>query len=333
MKRSKKHRQLSYEDVMNRYGQSRHHHKHQAKAPQYSISKTFDDGEVLVQRNPSPDFIEYVVQSSVTDIDFEEYVVQSSLSDDGAYDEYTVPGLSSSSPMALSFSEEIVEEMPNPAADYMPTPAYDVAHEYQVDVLDPLQPATPSPTWQDAILQPNEEPVPTPASSRRTTQEVARPQATDDDFTADMEAILKGEKMYDPNTKQLVDKNQSPKPPVVNTNGDGMFNPKNSEHAIFDKIAQSMQYANAYDLGTVDLGQRFSDFDTITDIENRAATTQSKTTKATTFSQDKRTTAADFIEDLDAIRKANLPKDNAAANEPVADVKADEEIEKINSTP
>lgn len=36
-----------------------------------------------------------------------------------------------------------------------------------------------------------------------------------------------------------------------------------SEHAIFDRIAQNMRYATAYDLGSVDLERRFDDFDRV----------------------------------------------------------------------
>jgi hypothetical protein len=41
-------------------------------------------------------------------------------------------------------------------------------------------------------------------------------------------------------------------------------------HAIFDRIAQSMEYANAFDVGTVELQKRFEDFDRIDDLKRGA---------------------------------------------------------------
>lgn len=91
-------------------------------------------------------------------------------------------------------------------------------------------------------------------------------QQEDDDasFAADLTAILQGQKQYDAATKQVMptdrrDRNSEPSgnrnpSPVADNFG-------NNEHAIFDKIAQSMKLANAYDLGTVALEQRFDAFD------------------------------------------------------------------------
>jgi uncharacterized protein YycO len=42
-----------------------------------------------------------------------------------------------------------------------------------------------------------------------------------------------------------------------------------NEHAIFDKISQSMQYANSYDLGSIDLENRFESFDREMDKEEK----------------------------------------------------------------
>jgi len=96
----------------------------------------------------------------------------------------------------------------------------------------------------------------------------AAPGSADDGFAADLEAILKGEKVYDPTTKRTVDKGDlsekraaPPPPPPPVPAGDGQ--------TIFERIAQSMQYANAYDLGTVELRDRFAAFDREVDQKKR----------------------------------------------------------------
>ncbi len=84
-----------------------------------------------------------------------------------------------------------------------------------------------------------------------------------DEFIADMEAILSGKKVFDPASKKTVGKEQfapaQENMPVMH--GSDSKNPQ----AIFDKIAQSMQFANSYDLGTVELENRFADFDRVID--------------------------------------------------------------------
>uniref|UniRef100_UPI001BB281B9 hypothetical protein n=1 Tax=Microbacterium sp. 2FI TaxID=2502193 RepID=UPI001BB281B9 len=77
---------------------------------------------------------------------------------------------------------------------------------------------------------------------------------SDDDLAADMQAILTGQKVYDPAAGGMRDRSASPPPPPppVETK---------NEQAIFDRIAESMAYANAFDLGTVELSRRFDAFD------------------------------------------------------------------------
>src|SRR4051794_29246041 len=41
----------------------------------FSLSTSFDDGEILQQAKTNDHFQEYVVQSAITDIPFEEYVI------------------------------------------------------------------------------------------------------------------------------------------------------------------------------------------------------------------------------------------------------------------
>lgn len=88
----------------------------------------------------------------------------------------------------------------------------------------------------------------------------------DDDarFAADLTAILQGQKQYDAATKQVMptDRRNRNAEPSGNRNPTPVADDfASNEHAIFDKIAQSMKLANAYDLGTVALEQRFDAFD------------------------------------------------------------------------
>src|SRR4029450_10065686 len=121
--------------------------------------------------------------------------------------------------------------------------------------------------------------------------------------------------------------------------------PDGNGQAIFDRIAQSMQYANAYDLGTVELENRFADFDKISDIQQRAPV-EGKAAAPPVRSREPASAAPvgseDFIQDLDAIRQQQAPVSAPPATpqppaapsvnaEPRIDV--DAEIEALNLTP
>jgi hypothetical protein len=89
---------------------------------------------------------------------------------------------------------------------------------------------------------------------------------------------------------------------------------KNSQ-AIFDRIAQSMQYANAYNLGTMELANRFNDFDAMADLQAKAAARVPAAAPAPGAATAPRTgsqvepavDSEDFIRDLDAIRSQTAP--------------------------
>jgi hypothetical protein len=91
----------------------------------------------------------------------------------------------------------------------------------------------------------------------------------DDDFLSDMKSILSGEKTYDPARKKTVQKSEAREDAAGNAPPRPSSAP--NEQAIFDRIAQSMQYANAFDLGTVELENRFADFDRLAEIQKRPA--------------------------------------------------------------
>jgi hypothetical protein len=104
--------------------------------------------------------------------------------------------------------------------------------------------------------------------------------ADEHELAADLQAILSGASVYDPASGRTVPRDQlgaapaSGGPPArprsVDASGDTVGQPAPGHaHAIFDAIAESMQYANKYDLGTIDLDDRFDDFDRISDLEEQ----------------------------------------------------------------
>lgn len=170
-------------------------------------------------------------------------------------------------------------------------------------------PQAPSPT------QPNQlEPLREPAKHANGNGGSAKasPRTSDDEFEADLQSILTGRKVFDPVSGRTVEKDkiadsratpQAPPPPPPASSGDGQ--------AIFDRIAQSMQYANAYDLGTVELQNRFADFDRMAELQRRAKkdTARVKTTPPGLVAHKPPTKpdGQEFLQDLDAIRTHQAP--------------------------
>jgi len=143
----------------------------------------------------------------------------------------------------------------------------------------------------------------TPSDSTTEAKKSTSNKAEDeDDFEADIKAILSGKKVYDPAsgktvTRDEVSDTQKKAPPPPSANGDGQ--------AIFDRIAQSMEYANAFDLGTVELQNRFSDFDRADDLRRQSKLHTGKsgqTETASSRSSPVKSSHEEFIKDLDAIR-------------------------------
>jgi hypothetical protein len=256
------------------------------KRPAMALSFSRDDGEVLMQRPSRRRRPRYGYQQSTDTPVFEEYV----LTNDAAAND----AVATQSSVAMS-------------VDAAPSDDGNIREEYTVDILAPLEdsPGTDSRTAPDeykpaapALRQVEETP-----HHPHEHAELSHAKVTDDDIIGDLEAILKGEKVYDPQSKSTVDKNKlsgsqstSNDPPAPNA-GDGQ--------AIFDRIAQSMTYANAYDLGTVELENRFSDFDRMSELQEKAAQDKKKKSEyAQSYSvfPSPKVDNADFLEDLDAIR-------------------------------
>lgn len=128
------------------------------------------------------------------------------------------------------------------------------------------EPAGPPPTSPApaATPAPPASPPGSPASPTPTAQA-----ASEDEFLADMKAILSGQKAYDPATKSLTDRHAIAVPPEARDNPPAPpasqppphVPPPGGGHDIFQRIAQSMEYAGAYDLGSVELENRFAQFD------------------------------------------------------------------------
>jgi hypothetical protein len=110
------------------------------------------------------------------------------------------------------------------------------------------------------------EPTPIPVPARADVMPVPQPQAEaqtilgDQELLADLRAIFQSPKTYE----------ERPRPPAPEKE----VPLKPSEHAIFDKIAQNMHFANAYDLGSYAMEQRLQQFDREIDAERRAAERQ-----------------------------------------------------------
>jgi hypothetical protein len=162
---------------------------------------------------------------------------------------------------------------------------------------------------------PHTAPVQNPDASTAKSQ--SEPSASDDDFVADMKAILEGKGVYDPasgRTRAKQELKEYPREQVSDQKSvagfQGRMDEPSESQKIFDRIAQSMQYAGAYDLGTVDLENRFTDFDKADDTAKKAAAEKKSQPKPVPRKPDAETRnvgTADFLEDMDAIKKQDQP--------------------------
>lgn len=126
-----------------------------------------------------------------------------------------------------------------------------------------------------------------------------------DDFISDLEAILKGQKKFDPDKKEFVETNSTKEKPVQKDSDGNPF--KDSEHAIFDKIKENMAYANAYDLGEIQVQKMFKEFDK--KFEEQEKSNDKKTSKNPHITDNYKATAMDFIHDMDKIIKPDAKQD------------------------
>ena len=97
-------------------------------------------------------------------------------------------------------------------------------------------------------------------------------EVSDEEFARDIGEILKGQKVYDAEQKKAVSRTETNLPQALKPEKsepaksavpkDDVLDPSKNEHKIFEKIAQSMQYANSYDLGAIALEEKFEKMET-----------------------------------------------------------------------
>ncbi len=294
--------------ISNYYGKSPCKKKANGKSAA-RVTKDSDDGETLEHRKNGK-CAEYVVQRSLS---------ESALSSG----EYVVQRRASSAATSFSTGPDSPEQS-------------SATEECRVDVLQSLQQsASPGAIGSSTAAQTFtanagvSHPLPTPPQAP-STKDKARAGA--DDFAADLKAILSGQSVYDPRDKTTkprgkVDRESAS--PASNGDG-GRPSPESAnQHEIFDRIAQSMEYANSFDLGTVELQKRLGDFDTFYDLKNKAK--NKGMTKATTKAMSAASApapaasvpkagSADFIRDLDAIRSQHSDAQRATGLSEAASV-------------
>jgi hypothetical protein len=254
-----------------RYGEPRHDKRH--KHAESALSLSYDDGEMISA--PGVGVAEYVVQKSAP-VAIEEYVVPCA-------------GLSAHS---MSMDLRTPADPPDPAG---------ATEEYGVDILQPLRAGLAPSSARFARL--SEDSTPRTAMPVRSSQpaEESQSKPTDDDFMADMQSILTGQKAYDPVAKKTMPKDALDAARLPSA-GPRAPEPENGT-AIFDRIAQSMQYANKYDLGTVELQNRFSDFDRNSELQQRSIEKKAPASSPGVKSPPSALDNSDFLEDLDTMRQ------------------------------
>jgi hypothetical protein len=268
-------------------------------------SKSFDDGEVLVQRNGTDSadsgaipFEEYVVAKSAGEEPVEEYVVynQSFSSGEEPCEEYVVYNQS------LSAGDGDAPAESGPAD----LDVYDkqVLKELNIDISNPL--------------------AQTKSFARSRTFDTPDAKAPDakapdeNEFLTDLQSImsLPGPQPQ-PGYPSPEQQRNATRPAAVSQSAEPPL-PAN-EHAIFDRIARSMQFANAYDLGTVELDNRFADFDNFYDRQEKPvpATKGPEAPTAVSASTDSGIpNPADFIKDLDSILRGDAASGGQGQQQP-----------------
>ena len=104
----------------------------------------------------------------------------------------------------------------------------------------------------------------TDTAKQRLAEEMQQLNFEDDDFARDLQSILAGDAVYDPNKKTVTSPSSSPQTPSIpqpTTPQGQQTEQKQNPHAIFDELAQKFSAAKTYDLGEVALEQRFDQFD------------------------------------------------------------------------
>lgn len=290
----------------------------EVKAAQASvvITRAFDNGKPV--SIPSDDYIEYDIVSRNNEVP----AASQSQSDYKAdfFVEYDIAGKDSPAALlnygsGLSVSDEVYIEpfndteqpVRNIPRQQLPVERHDKQQAEQPQ-QHPQQPAAkqpPAASGDDAWQEENE-------TGKKAV-------VNDKDFLSDIKSILAGQKVYDKTTRKLSAAQSAPEsksPTNESYHGLKDESPgfKESEHAIFDRMAQSMRYANAYDLGSISMEKRFENFDYVNDLPktkkqapSSPVVQQSVTEKKVYQQPDLELSSTDFINDLDYINQRNIP--------------------------
>jgi hypothetical protein len=131
-------------------------------------------------------------------------------------------------------------------------------------------------------------------------------------FAADLQAILHGEKTYQPELKQAIPKTEEAEAQSASPEASPVNPPPHSAtHAIFDDIAQNMAYATSFDLGTLAMEQRFDQFDRQLDREDTQTTVDVTPQAAVQMSDDEWAASLSILkkpEDLVSLLNGKLLK-------------------------
>lgn len=276
------------------YGQtSKPKQKKKKTTASVTMSISTDDGEVMRQTG----FVEYVVQQSTGDCGCcNEYVVhdrsqQYPAPNPAQNQAQSAPAPRSSS--TFSIDDDRLDQLLAPQSGNMPAPVTDRSPSRSFSYPEPTPGHVPPP---DPI------PAPTPAPNPVPPSKGGDP--SDDEFFKDLQDIISGNGKFNQDTRKVEPtKPSAPAPPPPMPNAD-------NGQAIFDRIAQSMSYANAYDLGDVELENRFAQFDQMADER------QTKPKAKKSSSSDPRppsVNTTDFLEDMRAIADQSRDASNRIA--------------------
>jgi hypothetical protein len=238
------------------------------------VTMSVDDGEVIPQRAAQAHHEEYVVEPQA--------------------------GVIAAAPPAAPTAATAPPPAPAPAATPAPQPPAADPAPSPPPAAAPAAPAVTAPVAA--------KPAAAAAAAAPPADKPAAQPVDEEELAADMKAILSGQAVYDPDTGRTRPREQArPQPAPAGQAPPGL--PPNG-HAIFDAIAQSMQHANAYDLGTIDLDDRFDDFDRLSELQDRGRSRDRRDydDRRDFDDDDRRGDAgvgpADFLQDMDAIRDA-----------------------------
>jgi hypothetical protein len=174
--------------------------------------------------------------------------------------------------MSLDWAVESFESSPVQDVEYIVESSVD---SQQIETIN-TQVTEEVPVYEEIIIAKEDTGKQNPPMTPpiKALSEVAK-SLSDDTLAADLAEILEGKKVFDPETKKIVQKDEvkddfldklktadkQREPAVADNTTSPAAEKANDQQAIFDKIAQSMNYANAFDLGEFELEKRFDSFD------------------------------------------------------------------------